>query len=553
MIRSIHISNYALIDNVDIDLTEGLNIITGETGAGKSIILGALSLLLGSRGDNKVITDVSRKAVVEATIEVNHSENMSRFFQDNSLDWNDDDAVILRRELSPNGRSRAFINDTPVSLKQLEEFSRMVIDIHSQHQNLLLSDPSFQLQIIDAMSEEPELLTKYRKSYCDYKRSLELYNAERKRFESVRIKKPQLSADIERIDALDLSIGEQEELEKEKEQLDNFNYIKEALSVLTGTLSESDNSVVDCLRECVNESEDIKTMISDGESLNERLNSVYIELQDIAETYLSINSDLSSDSKRREYIDNRLDKIYRLQKRFNAASIDELLELRDKMESELDSLDSSVERLEMLQSEAKKKRAIVLEDAKKLSASRRKVADTFINILSQKAVPLGMKNMKAIAECSYTKELTEEGIDIIELKFAFNKNQNPLPVRNTASGGEISRLMLCIKSVLARKMQYPTIIFDEVDTGVSGEIADKMGEMMLDISRDIQVVAITHLPQVAAKGNTHFKVYKKDDDNKTTTHLIRLTDEERINELAVMLSGAQVSDEALANAKVLLN
>lgn len=553
MIRSIHISNYALIDNVDIDLTEGLNIITGETGAGKSIILGALSLLLGSRGDNKVITDVSRKAVVEATIEVNHSENMSRFFQDNSLDWNDDDAVILRRELSPNGRSRAFINDTPVSLKQLEEFSRMVIDIHSQHQNLLLSDPSFQLQIIDALSEEPELLTKYRKSYCDYKRSLELYNAERKRFESVRIKKPQLSADIERIDALDLSIGEQEELEKEKEQLDNFNYIKEALSVLTGTLSESDNSVVDCLRECVNESEDIKTMISDGESLNERLNSVYIELQDIAETYLSINSDLSSDSKRREYIDNRLDKIYRLQKRFNAASIDELLELRDKMESELDSLDSSVERLEMLQSEAKKKRAIVLEDAKKLSASRRKVADTFINILSQKAVPLGMKNMKAIAECSYTKELTEEGIDIIELKFAFNKNQNPLPVRNTASGGEISRLMLCIKSVLARKMQYPTIIFDEVDTGVSGEIADKMGEMMLDISRDIQVVAITHLPQVAAKGNTHFKVYKKDDDNKTTTHLIRLTDEERINELAVMLSGAQVSDEALANAKVLLN
>lgn len=553
MIKSIHISNYALIDNVDIELTDGLNIITGETGAGKSIMLGALSLLLGARADTKVVTDKSKKSVVEATMEIERDEITGEFFDTNGLDWNPDNSIILRREIAPNGRSRSFINDTPVNLSVLEQLSRQLIDIHSQHQNLLLADPAFQLRIVDALAGDHELLSSYRYHYNEYKAVLRAYSQARKTLETTRERESDLRQQLEKLAAMNLTEGEQEELEKEKEVLEKYNDIKQSLSFIAGELLEDEEPIVNRLRQCVRESEDIKNLIPDGEQLFERMNSAYLELVDLAESFSELDSDLGADPDRLQHVAARLNAIYKLQQKYHVATVKELLDIEERIGSDLDALDDGEDRLARLQQEAKAMRATVLDEAKRLSAIRKAEAEKFIKQLEEKAAPLGMKNIKAIAEFTYTPELTSDGIDHIDFKFAFNKNQEPLSIGSTASGGEISRLMLCVKTLLAHRMQFPTIIFDEVDTGVSGEVADRMGEMMLAISKDIQVLAITHLPQVAAKGHTHFKVYKEDDEHTTHTRLQRLGDEERVHEIAVMLSAAKVNEASLANARSLLN
>lgn len=553
MIKSIHISNYALIDKVEIDLTDGLNIITGETGAGKSIMLGALSLLLGARADTKVVTDQSKKSVVETVIEIQPDDFLREFFHDNSLDWSPDNTIILRREINPNSRSRNFINDTPVTLAVLEQLSKQLIDIHSQHQNLLLADPGFQLRIVDSLADDAELLASYRKHYNEYRSTLRDYNHARKALETTRARENELRAQLQQFEHLNLSEGEQEELEREKEKLENFNDIKDCLNTIAEELLEGDNPAVAAVKRCVRESEEIKDLVEDGNELFERLNSTYLELVDIAESFASMNEDMSDEPQRLEFIQSRLNAIYKLQKKYGVNTVEDLLKIATGIETHLDALDDGENRLADLQNKAKEMRAVVLDEAKRLSAKRREVADKFIADLVALAAPLGMKNIKAVVEFNYTQELTPDGIDHLEFKFAFNKNQQPLSIGSTASGGEISRLMLCVKTLLAHRMQFPTIIFDEVDTGVSGEIADKMGAMMLEISNDIQVLAITHLPQVAAKGHTHFKVYKEDDENSTHTRLQRLSASERIREIAVMLSGSQVNEASLANAKSLLN
>lgn len=552
MIKSVHISNYALIENVDLELSEGLNIITGETGAGKSIMLGALSLLLGERADYKVVSDQSKKSVVEAVIEVDNSESLDEFFVANSLDQNDDGTVILRRELSQSGRSRAFINDSPVTLVQLEALSKQLIDIHSQHQNLLLANPEFQLRIIDAMAADSELLEEYRAKYKSYRATLRSYSALKKKIETLKGKEELLVLELEKIKGLKLKPYEQEELEKERETLSNYTSIKESLNIILNNLSGEEQSALDRLRTAEVEAEEIEAMVPDGKSLAERLNSVLIELSDIAGTYESLNSEMIYDPKRLDYLDERLDNIYRLQKRHNVDNINGLLKVSEKISSDLNSIEEGESQLRELQKEAKQKRTDVLECARRLSDVRRKGAEKFMNDLQEKAAPLGMKNIKALAEFNYSSELTPDGIDKIEFKFSFNKNQEPLPISKTASGGEISRLMLCIKSILANRVQLPTIVFDEVDSGVSGEIANRMGEMMLDISEGLQVIAITHLPQVASKGKIHFKVYKEDDEIKTNTRLISLDEEGRIKELALMLSGSSIDEASLANARSLL-
>lgn len=553
MINSIQISNYALIDKVEIELTPGLNIITGETGAGKSIMLGALSLLLGARADTKVVTDTTRKSVIEAVFDLSDNADAKEFFNLNGLEWNEDNTAILRREIAPNGRSRAFINDSPVTLSVLEDLSKHLIDIHSQHQNLLLANPAFQLQIIDALAQDNELLALYRSHYQEYKKAIKLYNSARKDLETIRNREGELREQLDSILDLNLSDGEQEELEKEREQLENYTFIKEQLGSLLRNVGGVDNSAIDLLRNAVIDSESLKGMIPDGESLHERLNSAYIEIEDIFRSYGGIDNEMTDDPKRLEWIEDRLEKIYRLEKKLGCDNIAALLSYAGNLELRLDSIDTGGQRLTQLQKDAKEKRAMVLETARSLSAVRHAEADKFIRELEEKAAPLGMRNIKAVADFSYTNELTPEGIDHIEFKFAFNKNQDPLPISHTASGGEISRLMLCVKNILASRMQFPTIIFDEVDTGVSGEVADKMGAMMLDISAGIQVLAITHLPQVAAKGTTHFKVFKVDDDEQTHTRLQRLDPEDRVKEIAVMLSGKSVSETAMENARILLN
>ena len=553
MIRSIHISNYALIDDVNIELSNSLNIITGETGAGKSIMLGALSLLLGARADVKVVTDKEKKSIIEAELDVSDNEEIKNFFVDNSLDWNADATAILRREISPTGRSRAFINDTPVNLSTLEDLSKRLIDIHSQHQSLLLANDEFQLRIIDTLARDCDLLEKYKSQYLDYKNTLRAYSKAKKECETIKNKYDDLASQLEALDELKLASGEQEELEKENELLENFQFVKESVSFILAQLSDNDESVSDALRKCVAESEDIRSLVPDGDSLSERLNSLLIELNDIAASYERIDSDLSDDPERLEWIQNRLDAIYRLEKKYNVDDVDQLIAIRDSIDEKLQSIDNSEFMLEKLQKDAKTKKALVLATAKQLSNVRKAEAERFMAELKVKALPLGMRNIEMEAEFTYTNELTSTGIDHVEFKFAFNKNQEKLALSKTASGGEISRLMLCVKSILAKRMQFPTIIFDEIDTGVSGEIADKMGDMMLDISKEVQVIAITHLPQVAAKGVTHFKVYKEDDEQRTNTRLALLVGESRINEIAVMLSGSKVEEAAVANAKSLLN
>lgn len=552
MIKSIHISNYALIDKVEIDLSDGLNIITGETGAGKSIMLGALSLLLGARADSKVVSDPEKKSVVEAVVEVEPTESILRFFTDNSLEWDEDRLVILRREISQNGRSRAFINDSPVTVTQLEVLSKQLIDIHSQHQNLLLANPEFQLKIIDVMASDADLLEEYRRKYNTYKVSLRTYSQLKKKLMTVKGNEKALSEELEKIENLKLKDDEQEELEAEREQLSNYSVLKESLAAIIGNLTAEEDSVIERLKACNREVEDIRDLVPDGISLCDRLNSVLIELQDIAAVFEDVDSDLTADPDRLEYIENRLDSIYRLQKRYNVETVESLIEVAERISSDLDSIEEGEGKLAELQKEAKAKRNDVLDCAKRLSQVRRKEAVKFMEELQEKAAPLGMGNIKAMADFTYSPELTPEGIDKIEFKFAFNKNQEPLTISSTASGGEISRLMLCIKNILAKRMKLPTVVFDEVDTGVSGEIANRMGEMMLAISGEIQVIAVTHLPQVASKGKTHFKVYKEDDELRTNTRLVCLDREGRERELALMLSGTSVDDAAIANARSLL-
>ena len=555
MIRSLHIDNYALIDRLDIELGSGLNIITGETGAGKSIILGALGLLLGARAEVRAASKPERKTIVEAVFDISGNQAAYNLLQRDGLV--DDDVVvnelILRREIATSGRSRAFVNDTPVNLTVLGELARLLVDIHSQHQNLLLAQPEFQVRIIDALGNNKELLTDYERYYNVYRNTLSEYNSMKKRVEELRHTQDQMSEQLEQIDDLELEDDEQEELEKERDLYANLAHVADSLRFLISNLSDSDETVVDALADCVTEAENVSSFVPEGEELCERLNSAYLEIRDIALSYEEAMADLNADPARQEYVNHRLNVIYRLQKRFNVGTIAELLAKAEQIRADLDLMDTATDKMRSLRNKGQEQRAELLALARKLSEARKNEAQRFIAELQEKAAPLGMKNLRAEVRFSYAAELTATGIDKVEMLFSFNKNREPLPVSNTASGGEISRLMLCIKDLLSSRMQLPTIIFDEIDTGVSGEIANRMGEMMLAIAGKIQVLAITHLPQVAAKGTTHFKVYKEDDEQTTYTRLRMLSPQEREMEIARMLSGAGIDDAALNNARSLLN
>ena len=553
MLKSIFISNYALIDKVEVDLSPGLNIITGETGAGKSIMLGALSMLLGARADIRVVTDTSKKSIIEAFFCLDGGEELKDFFSTNGLDWIDDGTLILRREISPNGRSRAFVNDSPVTLGVLEQISKQLVDIHSQHQNLLLADPAFQLHIIDVLAGNGDRLNRYREDYKKYKESLSEFARVKKNIQDLRENAEQYRKELLQIEAMELTDGEETDLEAEREYLSNITVIKQSLEAIVDKLSGADeDTILGGLRMCADDMQDVENLVPDGKSLAERFESVYIEVQDLNESIERIYGDITPEPQRLEWVEERLGHIYRLQKKYKVDTIGDLLKVASEISNKLDSIDGGELRLRELQTRAKEQRQIVLKEARELSAIRREEASKFMEELKEKARPLGMKNIDAVADFTYSTELTDTGIDRIDFKFSFNKNQAPLSIGSTASGGEISRIMLCVKNILARRMQFPTIIFDEIDTGVSGEIAHRMGDMMLEIAGETQVLAITHLPQVAAKGTSHFKVYKEDDDDKTHTHLLRLNRDERIREIAVMLSGSTVGETALANARSLL-
>ncbi len=551
MIQTLHISNYALIDSIDITLHPGLNILTGETGAGKSIILGALSLLLGGRCDTKAVRNHEAKSVIEATFSAAGYPALQEFCQTNELDW-DADTVILRREIAPNGRSRAFVNDCPVNLSQLQTAALHLIDIHSQHQNLLLASPPYQLRVIDSLAGNGERLEAFTTAYNNYRHAVRKFKQERKSVEQAKDDEEFLRFQYKRLKDANLAKGELDELEHERELLVNMADVKTSLATVTGNLSEGDENIDQLLRQTIDESERLGDLLEDADTLTERLRTLRVELLDIAETFSEYDRELTGDPERLDEVEERLNLLYDLMRRHKVETVDELISIRDDMKTRLQSIDLGDENLQALELAAKRAKKEALEIAAVISQSRHDEAERFAKILKERALPLGMKNL----QCEITvrdTELSSTGIDHVEFLFAFNKNQPLLPVGNTASGGEISRLMLSIKSIVADKMQLPSIIFDEVDTGVSGDVADKMGELMRQIAANIQVIAITHLPQVASKGHSHYKVFKEDTELATVTRIKELGTEERVKELAVMLSGSSVNDAALANARSLLS
>lgn len=551
MLKSLHISNYALIDTVDINFHHGFNTITGETGAGKSIMLGALSLILGGRADLKAVRDSGKKSVIEASFEVSKYPKLKEYCLDNDIEW-DDTLCILRREIAPAGRSRAFINDSPVTLDLLSHVAMQLVDIHSQHQNQLLTSDEFQLRVIDNLAGNGELLSEYSRRYAAYRNTLKRLHDTKKLIEQNRNDEDFTRFQLEQLDELGLTDGEQEQLEHDRDILSNITDIKSTLSGALDSLSEGTHNALGLLAETSDYCEELSQYLEDSDNISERLETVRIELRDIAETLSAYDQEFQADPEELEAIESRLNTIYSLQQKHRVSTVGELITLREELRDKLDKLENSTFTIEELEKEARRAKAAAKQLALELSQRRSEEAARLEETLRETAMPLGMKNLRTQVKVSQG-ELTPTGMDKVEFLFAFNKNQPLMPVGGTASGGEISRLMLSIKAIIATKMQLPSIIFDEVDTGVSGDVANRMGAMMQDISHNIQVITITHLPQVAAKGNAHFKVYKEDDDEATHTRIRELNADDRVDELAVMLSGSKVDEAARANARSLLN
>lgn len=550
MIKQLHISNYALIDLLDIGFDDGLTIITGETGAGKSIILGALSLILGERADNKAIRDTTAKTVVEATFDISGYQ-LERFFIDNDIDW-DEHECLLRRELSPNGRSRAFINDTPVGLNQLRELSTRLLDIHSQHSNMLLSQPLFQLSILDSIADNVALLERYRKQYQQYKEDERQLVETRRSIEQMRHNEDYIRFQLDQLQALQLQPDEDQELEALQSKLSNITELKEALWNVETELDSEENSILQRLGTVAQRLEEAERNLNDVEGMSQRVRSALIDLKDIAQSVTSIVDTLNDDPTELARVDDRLNSIYALERKHNAQDVNALIDIQHDYERQLNEIEHNDDIIEELTARVEAARAAAGKIAAQLSDKRHEAAKRFGKELLALASPLGMKNI-AFEVAFNSTDLNANGTDSVEFMMAFNKNQQPMPVKETASGGEISRVMLCIKTIIARHMQLPSIIFDEVDTGVSGDVANMIGEMMADISRSIQVIAITHLPQVAANGDHHLRVFKTDTDVETLTHVERLNQDEHIMEVARMLSGKDLNQAAIDNAKSLIN
>lgn len=551
MIKSLSISNYALISSIEIDLSAGLNIITGETGAGKSVMLGALGLLLGGRADLRIVRDNGRKSVIEATADISGVPDIEAILDENNLEKTSDRICILRRELLPGGRSRAFINDTPVNLQVLKEVAWRLIDIHSQHQNLLLADADYQLSIIDSLAGNQELRMRYSSAFAAYRRTLKAYTDMRELLRRSAADAEYIGFQLEQLDNMKLQPNEQAQLEAEREILANATTIKQHLVGALGPLSDDGVNAVSALAEASVHCRALADVMEEAETLAARLDSARIEIQDIAESLADMDSRVGADPERLDEIEERLGALYSLEVKHHVESSDELIDLRDSLRQKMLTLEGGDEALAELELKARraKKEAMLL--ARDLSETRRFAAQEFSEELTRRAIPLGMKNLRC--EIAFnTGKLMPSGLDFVEFRFAFNKNQTPLPIGGTASGGEISRLMLCVKSIVAEKMQLPTIIFDEVDTGVSGDVASRMADMMLALSGRLQVVAITHLPAVAARGTAHFHVYKQDTENSTETHITRLNEEQRVAEIATMLSGRAEDPTAIAAALSLL-
>lgn len=544
MLLKLVIKNYALIDEVEIDFSEGLSIITGQTGAGKSIMLGALGLLLGERADVKTIADHSRKTVVEAIFLLTAAGTGS-----------DEQERIVRREISPSGRSRAFIDDSPVTLSELGETVGRLLDIHSQHANLSLNTRAGQLQIIDAMSGTEEKLAGYRNSFRKYVELRSKIKRIREIREHNKEKRGYLQMQLEGLKKLKPRKGEQREIEQRFEMLSEADEIRESLSGAHYLLAGDHDCAMALIKSAVERLECFNLQAVDptpeDESLISRLQSIYIELKDIAYTAEQLADNIESNPSLLAKIGARMKAYYEAVKVMGVDNGDELVDLQDDLERQLHLIDGDDEESKEYEAEARALAKKLKETAAEISFLRRKGADYFSTELIRIAKPLGLANLNFKVKIDEGK-LTSDGQDTVEFVCSFNKNGALMPMANTASGGELSRLTLSIKSMMAEKMSMPTVIFDEIDTGVSGEIADKMGRMMVEMADRMQILTITHLPQVAAKGKRHYKVFKQDTAERTISSVKELMGEEKVYEIAGMLSGERVTDAALEAARILI-
>ena len=550
MLKHLYIKNFTLIDELDIELRQGFSVITGETGAGKSIVLGAIALLLGQRADPKTIKYGADKCIIEAHFDLSRY-GMDDFFKDNDIE-NDPEDCIIRRELMASGKSRAFINDTPVQLTMLKELGERLVDVHSQHQNLLLNKQDFQLGVVDIIAEDSQQLTKYQEIFRQYQQVSQELEALKESIERDRQNADFLQFQCDELTQAGLVEGEQEELEQKNDTMSHSEEIKSALYDADNALGAEQIGVVASLRSALSSMKRIEKVYPAAEELVQRMDSSYIELKDISEEISGYLEDIDFDPSEMEAVVNRLDRLYDLEKKYHADSIGELIEKRDELRKQLDCIENSDEALHDLQQKLKSLRESADKEAVALTNIRTKSVKKIEKEMNSKLVPLGMPNVRFAIQMT-TADLDINGQDKVAFLFSANASTPLQPVSQVASGGEIARVMLSLKAMISGAVKLPTIIFDEIDTGVSGKMAEKMAEMMQEMGEHgRQVISITHLPQIAALGSTHYKVEKKETATGTTSSMSELTAEQRVLEIAQMLSGSDVSEAAIQNAKQLL-
>lgn len=550
MLRSLYIQNYALIEKLDINFETGFSVITGETGAGKSIILGAIGLLLGQRADVKAIRREASKCIIEARFDI-APYGMRPFFDANELEY--DDECILRREVQASGKSRAFINDTPASVAQMKELGEQLIDVHSQHQNLLLNKEGFQLNVLDILAHNEEALDKYRVCYTAWKATEKELDELVALAEKSRADEDYIRFQLEQLEEAALSEGEQEVLENESEMLSHAEEIKAGFYRIEQTFVSDEGGMLSYLKDCLNTLNNLQRVYQPAKELADRVESAYIDLKDISHEVSMQSDSVEFNPVRLDEVNERLNLIYSLQQKHRVQTVAELLALVEEYRNRLNDITSYDDRIAELQDRKEQQFQEVKLQAAVLTKARSAAAREVENELAFRLVPLGMPNVRFQVEMGLKKEPGLHGEDTVSFLFSANKNGVLQHIASVASGGEIARVMLSIKAMIAGAVKLPTIVFDEIDTGVSGEIADRMADMMQEMGeQNRQVISITHLPQIAARGRVHYKVYKKDSDTETNSHIRRLTDEERVEEIAHMLSGATLTDAALDNAKSLL-
>ena len=550
MLRQLYIKNFTLIDELDISFRPGFSVITGETGAGKSIILGALQLLLGQRADSKQIKAGCSKCVVEAHFDLSHYQ-LEGFFTENEIDCEAEDCII-RREVNASGKSRAFINDTPVSLTVMRDLGNQLIDIHSQHQNLLLQKEDFQLEVVDIIANDQKQLQAYKKAYSAWLSARKNYESFAEQCKKNRENEDFLRFQFGELDKAKLIDGEDEELEQQSNTLSHAEEIKSALYEASSALTAEETGCESLARKASERLNDIADVYSEVKDTAARLDSLYIDLKDIAQEIDNRLENIDFDPQQLETINARLDLIYSLEQKFHAESVSELLQQQQQLAQQLESIDNGDDQLQALQKAADEAYAHCLEAADQLTIVRKQAAKTVEQEMLRRLVPLGIPKVRFAIDFSQ-RDCSPTGRDKIAFLFSANSSTPLSPIAQVASGGEIARVMLSLKAMISGAVKLPTIIFDEIDTGVSGRVAEKMAQIMREMGdNNRQVISITHLPQIAAMGTTHYKVSKEETSNGTISQMRMLTDEERIREIAQMLSGSDITDAAIANARALL-